>query len=90
VQELSALGARSMRAFFDAHAAPRARLLCAYAGSDYVSISHIPAALALKSGEVLAAAATASDAPMDRSDALCGFVDPSQWTRAPGMVELSA
>lgn len=30
----------------------------------------------------------ACDAAMDRSDALCGFVDPSQWTRAPGMVTL--
>jgi len=71
-------------------AAPNGRLLCPYAGSDYLSISHVPAAMSHELAEVLAAAATACDAAKDRSDALCGFVDPSQWTRAPGMVELSA
>src|SRR5207245_10939892 len=55
------------------------------AGSDSLTISGIPAEMAHELAEVLAAAATACDTAMDRSDALCGFVDPSQWTRAPGV-----
>jgi len=59
--ELSEAGAKMIRQRFDRCAAPRVKLLCAYAGSRSVQVMGVPRSAAETLGEVLAAAATAGE-----------------------------